>query len=356
MNIMMNIKRFHPGVYIKDTLEVLEMTSKEFSARTGISERTLSAIINGKGDITFDVAYKLASFFDDSVNFWTNLQNDYNMYILEETKKQEIKEEGKLVKKLKPYLIKEKYISDNDSEEDIVKKCRSLAGVNSLLCLNVKDAFISFKEHSSDSADKTFYQNFWIALALNEARKKKPDPFNKKLLKSFIPEIRSMTTEDPEIFYPKLEEIFTKCGISFVLLPYLSKSYIYGATKWISKDNVMLAISNRGEKADLFWFTLFHELSHVLMEHKRETLFNMHGNDDALANEMAADLLIPQSDWLEFLKNNNFTEDAIRNFAKKEGIHPCIVLGRLHKEKNSTVPYGLFDNIFGLSYQIKNSL
>ena len=65
---MANIKKLHPGVYIKDSLETMNMTSKEFSLRTGISERTLSAIINEKGNITFEVAYKLATFFDSSVD------------------------------------------------------------------------------------------------------------------------------------------------------------------------------------------------------------------------------------------------------------------------------------------------
>ena len=63
-----------------------------------------------------------------------------------------------------------------------------------------------------------------------------------------------MTIEEPSIFLPRLNDILDRCGISFVLLPYLFKSNIYGATKWFSKDNVMLAVSNRGGKADLFWF------------------------------------------------------------------------------------------------------
>ena len=78
---MANIKKFHPGVYIKDNLEVMKMTSKEFSIRTGISERTISAIINKNGSITFDVAYKLAAFFDNSINYWTNLQTQYDVYL-----------------------------------------------------------------------------------------------------------------------------------------------------------------------------------------------------------------------------------------------------------------------------------
>ena len=80
---MANIRRFHHGMYIKETLEAMEMTAREFSARTGIYERTLSAIINGNEDITFDIAYKLSLYFDNSVNYWTNLQNQYNLYTYE---------------------------------------------------------------------------------------------------------------------------------------------------------------------------------------------------------------------------------------------------------------------------------
>ena len=80
MNIMLNIKRFHPGVYLKLDLEALNMSAREFSARSGISERVLSPFINGKTDITFDLAYKLSSFFGSSIESWMNLQQAYDLY------------------------------------------------------------------------------------------------------------------------------------------------------------------------------------------------------------------------------------------------------------------------------------
>ena len=347
---MMNIKRFHPGLYIKESLSALEMTAKEFAARTGISERTLSAIINGNGDITFDVAYKLAAYFDNSINFWTNLQNQYNVYLLEQNQEAEIEEEWNLIKSIKKYLLEVNYISSTDSKKEIVLKCRELAGVISLLLLNKKDSFVCLKEQHVKKESDTFLQNFWIALALNKARKKNGIAFDKELLINSIGEIRSMTTQDPTIFYPRLEKILNNCGISFVLLPYLPKSNIYGATKWFSRDNVMLAISNRGEKADLFWFTLFHEISHVLMEHRRETLINMKDNVDVEADKMAADMLIPSNIWKKFVDSKKYTEETIRDFANKVGVHPCIVLGRLNKEKE--LPYGLFSKTFNVQYKI----
>lgn len=350
---MANIKRFHPGVYIKETLEAMEMTAREFSARTGISERTLSAIINGNGDITFDIAYKLSLYFDNSVNYWTNLQNQYNLYTYEIEKEKELEEEWNLIKGVKKYLLEGNYISDEDGKTEIICKCRQVVGVNSLLLLKKEDSFVCLKEqHTKNEAD-CFFQNFWIALALNEARKKDVNPFSKSLLISSLTEIRNMTIQNPTVFYPKLQKIFDNCGISFVLLPYLSKSNIYGATKWFSKDNVMLAISNRGEKADLFWFTLFHEISHVLMEHRRETLINMKGSEDEEADRMASEMLIPQKEWDKFTSCKIYTKESINEFAKEIGIHPCIVLGRLHKEKK--VPYDRFNKIFNLQYQITNN-
>lgn len=208
----------------------------------------------------------------------------------------------------------------------------------------------SLKEQHAKNEYNYFFQNFWIALALNEARKKNEICYNKLKLKESIQEIRALTVLNPEYFYPRLKEIFEECGISFVLLPYLSKSNIYGATKWFSENNVMLAISNRGEKADLFWFTLFHEISHVLMEHRRETLFNIKGIEDLEADKMAAEMLIQQNKWEDFVSKNIFTISSIEQFSRKMGILPCIVLGRLHKE--GILPYGKFDSQFNVSYRV----
>lgn len=345
---MGNIRKVHPGVYIRESLETMEMTAKEFAARTGISERTLSSIINGNGDITFDVAYKLSQYFDNSITYWTNLQTQYDVFLREKEKEKEMEEEWKLAKSVKKYLIEYNYVSPDADKKDIVLRCRELVGVNSLLLLNKKDSFVCLKEQHSQKENDCFFQNFWIALALKEARKRNGSSFDKKLLLNSIEEIRSLTTKKPSVFYPKLEKIFSDCGISFVLLPYLSKSNIYGATKWFSKDDVMLAISNRGERSDLFWFTLFHEISHVLMEHRRETLINMEGNEDDEADTMASNMLIEKSLWDGFVNNGTFTKWTIGDFAKKIGIHPSIVLGRLHKEHR--IPYGMYSKEFNERY------
>ncbi len=349
---MANIRKLHPGIYIKNAIEAMEMTSKEFSIRTGISERTLSPIINEKGNITFDVAFKLSNFFGSSINYWTNLQTQYDLYLKEEENRIGIEKDWELLKTIKKYLVDYNYINKNDEKSKIVETIRKLVGVNYLYNLNEKDLLVCFKEQNNKKENDLFKKNFWIALALTEARKKLNLKYNKEKLKYYIGEIRALTTSDPKHFYPRLQEIFADCGISFVVLPYLSKSNIYGVTKWFNKDNVMIAISNRGESADLFWFTIFHEISHVLMEHRREVLLNIKDYEDNEADKMATDFLIPAEKWNIFINNQNFTKESIEQFAAKIGILPRIVLGRLHKEIPNMVPYGKYDKDFNTSYHI----
>ena len=67
------------------------------------------------------------------------------------------------------------------------------------------------------------------------------------------------------------------------------------------------------------------------------------------ANRLSEELLIKRSDWNKFILNGVFTKESIERFAKKIVILPCIVLGRLHKEK--IIPYGVYDKDFNVSYR-----
>ena len=349
---MLNIRRFHPGVYLKDDLEVLNMSAREFSARSGISERVLSPFINGKTDITFDLAYKLSAFFGNSIDTWMKLQQNYDLYKRNLSEEKNKKKELELAKKLENYLVSNSFITSGDTKDELIKDCRETAGVNNLALLTKKDPFICLKRAVENEKTDTFLQNFWIAFALTEARKKIDLPFNKNKLILNLLNIRKLTVQDPLFFYPELERIFKECGVAFVLLPYIPKSNIYGLTKWFNKDHVMIAISNRGMKAHLFWETLFHELAHLLMEHKRVYLFNLDGEEDKDAESIMNDLLIPKNEYKEFVNKKVFTKESILEFGVKNEVLPSIVLERLHKEKRKIENYKELEEFFHSSYKI----
>ena len=78
---MIKIKRIHPGIYLKDELEALNISVKELSNKTKIDEEILLNIIDEKLSLTYDVASKLSIFFDNSIEYWLNAQKAYDSYI-----------------------------------------------------------------------------------------------------------------------------------------------------------------------------------------------------------------------------------------------------------------------------------
>ena len=107
---------------------------------------------------------------------------------------------------------------------------------------------------------------------MNYAKSIQTNRFDADKLRTALPELRGMTVKKPEDFLPRMREIFSECGVAFVLLPNLKNSGINGAVKWVNSDRVVLAMNNRGLDADKFWFSLFHEIKHVLQQ-KIKTVF-----------------------------------------------------------------------------------
>lgn len=177
--------------------------------------------------------------------------------------------------------------------------------------------------------------------ALNVAKQIDTDVFNKEKLRNCLPEIRRMTVQSPDEFYPKLQDMLQSCGVALVLLPHLKNSGINGAVRWINKEKVLLAMNDRQKYADIFWFSFCHELRHVFQQKNKLTLINYSNKhiesiDEELekdADEFAQKFLIPPEEYSKFLRTRNINSTSIRVFAKNINIHPGIVVGRLQHDK-----------------------
>jgi len=71
----------HPGKIIReDYLKPLAMTISELASVLGISRKTLSKILNGRGSITPDMALRLSRAFNTTADLWLNLQKNYDLW------------------------------------------------------------------------------------------------------------------------------------------------------------------------------------------------------------------------------------------------------------------------------------
>ena len=70
----------HPGEIIREFyMEPINLTVTDLAKKMGIARPNLSAIINGRAGISALMAIKLSKAFKTSVQFWINLQNNYEL-------------------------------------------------------------------------------------------------------------------------------------------------------------------------------------------------------------------------------------------------------------------------------------
>ena len=114
---------------------------------------------------------------------------------------------------------------------------------------------------------------------------------------------------------------------------------------------------NRGKDAGQFWFSLFHELGHIMQEkrkqvyltavHKKESILLSLGRndieDEKNADRFAQETLIPEKVYKPFAMRHSWSEQDIQTFADAIGVDSSFVLGRLQHDKK--IPYYMFNNM-----------
>lgn len=302
----------HPGIYIKDAIDELGLSQSEFAYRTGLSIKNVSTLINGESNITFEVAVKLAGFFHNSVEGWINLQTKYYLYCNEEAKQEQYKEDWLIAKQFNKEFASNclGVQIDAKDKETTIDELRKCFNVVTLQNLNSPDMYAFCRTSViKDISDKTvIMRNAWISLAEQRAREMTCSEFNKDLIVSKIPYLRSITLKGPKAIGEELKPFLAKCGIKFIILPFLPGSNFSGVTKWIANENcVMVAVNDYSKDADRIWFSIFHEIGHAIKNHKRHMTIsynkdNIQDEDEIEANEFAKNTLINQKDYELFVK------------------------------------------------------
>lgn len=140
-------------------------------------------------------------------------------------------------------------------------------------------------------------------------------------------------------------------GIILIYEESIPSAKVDGVVYVNENGNPVIGMSLRFSRIDNYWFTLMHELSHVLLHYNQlgspivdDTEREIDPEDliEAQADRMALDLLIPRSMWRGCAAKRSLREDDLFSFANEIGIHPAIVAGRI---RNETRSYKFFSKI-----------
>lgn len=102
-----------------------------------------------------------------------------------------------------------------------------------------------------------------------------PD-YNDTMLKQWVNSKEWLNHVEDVSYFKSLPQIFKRFGVGLVLVPFLPKT-VYGAVRWI-ESKPLIEISDRNNDLASCWFTLFHEIGHVL-KHKDVDILEGEIND-----------------------------------------------------------------------------
>jgi HTH-type transcriptional regulator/antitoxin HigA len=309
------------------------MSQAELAARTGLSTKHVNQVIKGVVALSPEMAVLLELALGVPSSVWNGLECRYRDVAVHEVTKDRLHTFTSWVSHFNLTELKSR---------GVVSSSEKLGQLNELLrFFGVVDpsAFdrsyqepmaLSFRRAQKHEVDP-YATAVWLRLGELQASDVETDPFDASALKASLSTIRTFTRMEDKEGFSALQTLGASFGLTVVFVPGIKGSRINGATKWLSSQKVMIALSDRYKWADGIWFTLFHELAHVLLHSRREMYLDLldEGDDgDGLereADQFARTHLMPgwTNEQVETL-----TVSDMPTLANSLGVDPGIVAGR----------------------------
>jgi Zn-dependent peptidase ImmA (M78 family) len=198
------------------------------------------------------------------------------------------------------------------------------------------------------STDNKFIGNartMWLKSVEGALRKiNNSNNYNKELLIEMISRIPYYTRNETNGLLTVIRALF-KVGVTVIYQPYPHNTQIRGAS-FVLGGKPCIVLTDYNKRYDTIWWTLMHELYHVLYDYDRlkKTVFHLSGEEDIFlseekANKFATDCFL-SDDKFKFIAPLINSEIMVENQAKVWNIHPSLIYGfYMFKNKGSISKY-----------------
>ncbi len=328
-----------PGETLAEALEERRMTQAELARRTNRPLKTINEIVNGKASITPETAIQLERVLGVAATFWTKLELDYRtqLALADERHRLEV-EIGWLDRFPIKEMVKRELIPDLDDRVGTMAAVLGFFGVSTTSAWERKWSATGalFRQSAAYPVSQGAVA-VWLRWGELKAAQVRCGRYSQATFLAALEAIRTLTSEDPQVFEPALKSLCADAGVAVVFVPEIGQTRAFGASRWVAQHLAVIQLSLRYRKDDHFWFTFFEEGAHVLLHGRRDLFIGGLGDTGNAAKESeakrwAADFLIPQESLDQFMATDYANEVAIKRFASEVGIAPGIVVGRLQHD------------------------
>ncbi len=169
------------------------------------------------------------------------------------------------------------------------------------------------------------------------------------LKKEHLRELAQMSL-DPEVIR-ELPSILADFGIILVYVYSLPGMSADAAVFHLSNGQPVVAMSLRFPRLDYFWFTLLHELAHLVLhsDQLKEPFFFDIEEEDINRVEKAADRLakasiVDRESWRNCAPKYDVSDKAVFTYAAEQNVHPSLIAGLLRNESGNYKRYSSIIN------------
>lgn len=226
-------------------------------------------------------------------------------------------------------LFKAGFIASKTDFDEIEQRILSFFGLNSIYEYASKSYIPAFSK--TKRSPNILMKEFWVRSAYAHFEKiNNPNPYNREALVDLIPKIRPYTM-NLESGLKTVSQALFNAGLTVIYQPHLPTTQVRGAT-FVINNKPCIVLTDLNQRYATIWFALMHELYHALydLEEIERQVFHLTGEPDLFllqedkANDFSREYLFGQ-DKLKYIKPYIDNERIVREFAKKNQVHPSLI-------------------------------
>lgn len=342
-----------PGDYIERHLLERNWKKSYLADIMGVTTSRVSELISGDKKIDVEMAKILGAIFDESPMVWLNREQEYQLQKENQEADRKAQRSFERAKVYRRFPMKELFArgwinaSAIESVESQVKRLYRIENIDDNPSIPVA------MRQSMPSHSINPLQAAWVCRTLDIAESMTVNEFDHGKMPAAIDYFRKLAAFT--IGASKVPEAMSHFGIRFVINEPIPGSKIDGAAMWIKPNMPVIGMTLRFDRLDYFWFTLMHELSHIL--HRDASIDSATTFEDVepvevsdienRANRDAGEWLVDQFALKEFIRRNHpkYSIGAINQFCNQNKILPAIVIGQL--QHLGEIDYGRFKKEIG---------
>ena len=239
------------------------------------------------------------------------------------------------------------FLTSDDNIKEIVKKIKTFFNLKSLYDFAADDLGRAFSRTKKTSNEKM--REFWIRSAYSQfVAINNSNRYDRKKLIDIIPKIKPYTRNE-EYGLTIVAKALASVGVTVIYQPCLGKEQVRGATLAIN-GKPCIVISDLGKRYPTLWFSLMHELYHVLCDFddilKNCYHISSENGDLLLTNEDKADYFAQRfllsNDKLRFIEGYINSPTNVSEYARQWGIHPSFIYSTYCYKYNTWAKYSKY--------------